>query len=148
LAVDSSAAGSDLECPACHESITVPAADPANVVQMPTTPPAPIALGHGASDNKHYSVPATAHSDVLIQKGHKTLEIAAKETDKKIRVKTIRRVDCQEVGKDKFDEIVTEFVQRVGQPNIVSISPIGYSYVDMASRNLMQDYGLVIVFRG
>jgi hypothetical protein len=65
-----------------------------------------------------------------------------------VRIKTFKRSDCVEVGKDRFDEIVSAFLARVGQPNIVSINPISYSYVELGSHAILADYGVTIVFRG
>jgi len=51
------------------------------------------------------------------------LEVAAKEAIK-LRVKTIRHSDCVEVGKDHFDEVVTKFLEKIGETHLVSITPI------------------------
>ncbi|MGI8967301.1 MAG: hypothetical protein ACR2H1_14620, partial [Limisphaerales bacterium] len=75
-------------------------------------------------------------------------EIAAQESDKRIRIKTIRHGDCVEVGRDRFDEIVSEFLVKIGQTNIVSITPITYSHIDLATRQAMADFGVMIVFKG
>ena len=37
---------------------------------------------------------------------------------------------------------------RVGRDNIVSISPINYSHIDMATKALMSEYGVSIVYIG
>jgi hypothetical protein len=84
----------------------------------------------------------------LIGKPLVPLEVAAKTTDKQLRVKTIRRSDCVEVGKDHFDEIVSQFLGRVGEAAIVTITPITYSHMDLASREWIADFGVVIIYRG
>jgi hypothetical protein len=146
LAVDASGAGSDIECPACSKTITVPqpepVAAPAAAEAAPVPPPAKV--------EKHFSVPAHTHApEALIQKPNtRPLEVVAKEGDKTIRIKTIRRTDCMEVGKDHFDETVSAFLQKVGQVNIVSINSINYSYMEMGSRALLIDYGVMIIFKG
>jgi hypothetical protein len=76
------------------------------------------------------------------------LEVAAKESDKKIRTKTIRHTDCIEVGHDKFDEVVTNFLSKVGEANIISINPINYTYLDIGTQKLMTEYGVLVVYRG
>jgi hypothetical protein len=86
--------------------------------------------------------------EALIQKSNPPLEVAAKEGDKKLRVKCIRRTDCVEVGKDRFDEVVTELLGKIGESNLVSITPIVYTHLDLGSRQLMTDFGVMIVFRG
>jgi DNA-directed RNA polymerase subunit RPC12/RpoP len=142
LEVDSSGAGSSIACPSCSNVITVPA---------PAASHAPEKHEPPAKVEKHFSVPVrenTAADEPLIKKPNKPLDIAAKEDDKMVRIKTFKRSDCVEVGKDRFDEVVSGFLARVGQPNIISINPISYSYVELGSHAILADYGVTIVFRG
>src|SRR5436190_7448950 len=122
LEVDAAGAGTKIECPSCGQSITIPAPTPQNV-----HPLNPMAASAAAKEEKHFTVPVHDHpSEVLIEKPLPTLEVAAKETDKKVRTKTVRRVDCLEVGKDHFDEKVSEFLGRIGQENIISVNTVSY----------------------
>jgi len=84
----------------------------------------------------------------LIGKPLVPLEAAAKETDKKIRVRTIKHTDCIEVGHDKFDEVVTNFLVKVGESNIISITTLVYTHLDIGTQKLMTDYGVMVVYRG
>ena len=84
----------------------------------------------------------------LIQKPNKSLELAAKESKPGMRVKTLRHSDCKDGGKDRFDEVVSEFLNKIGEENIVSITPINYSYVEMGTQKLITDFGVAIVYRG
>ena len=86
-------------------------------------------------------------SEILIEKPLPPLEAAA-ESDKKMRIKCIRRTDCVEVGKDHFEEVVTKFLDKVGEANIVSINTLGYTHVDLGSRAILTDYGVMIVYKG
>jgi hypothetical protein len=52
------------------------------------------------------------------------------------------------VGRDRFDEIVSSFLQKVGQVNIVNVNSINYSYLDLVTRTILTDYGVLIVYRG
>jgi DNA-directed RNA polymerase subunit RPC12/RpoP len=148
LEVDASGAGSTIECPACLSSITVPS------LGVSTAPPTPVAapppVPPPTAPEKHFSVPVhqQAPPQALIQKPNKPLEVAAREGDKTMRIKTFKRTDCVEVGKDHFDEVVSAFLEKVGQANIVSINPINYSYMELGSRNMLTDYGVMIVFKG
>lgn len=149
LAVDAAGAGSEIECPTCNTSVVVPDATPENTQSTISPPP------DGERDpklppkvEKHFAVPQRSTGDVLIKKPKPSLEVAAKDSDKKLRVKTIRHSDCVEVGKDKFDEMVSEFLQKIGQEHIVSITPISYSHTDLATRQLMQDFAVMIIFKG
>ncbi|MGA2747326.1 MAG: hypothetical protein ABSG59_01010 [Verrucomicrobiota bacterium] len=145
LEVDASGAGSSIQCPACSNAITVPSAEGIAVVAAPA--PTAEAPPH---EEKHFSVPVHEHLDaeLLIQKANRPLDVAAKESDKMMRIKTFKRSDCVEVGHDRFDEIVTAFLQRVGQANVISLNPINYSYQELSTRTVMVDYGLMVVYRG
>ena len=73
---------------------------------------------------------------------------SAKGRDKAIRTKTIRHTDCIEVGHDKFDEMVTNFLQKVSELNIIGIHPLTYTHLDIGSQKLMTEYAVMIVYRG
>jgi DNA-directed RNA polymerase subunit RPC12/RpoP len=147
LAVDASGAGSEIECPSCNQTITVPQPEPGEGASAPA---ADMAAAPPPKEEKHFAVPVHTHApEGLIKKpSARPLDIIAKEGDRKMRIKTIRRTDCMEVGKDHFDEIVSAFLEKVGHANIVSISSINYSYTELASRQTLTDYGVMIVFKG
>jgi DNA-directed RNA polymerase subunit RPC12/RpoP len=159
LAVDASGAGSQIECPSCNETITIPAAgSPGTRAGAPTdslptasgvAPVNPILSSAAAKVEMHLKVPVrTSPGESLIEKPLKPLEVAAKESDRKMRTKTIRRQDCIEVGHDHFDETVTKFLQKVGEENIIEFIPVNYTYVDIASQKLLADFGVIIVYKG
>ncbi len=147
LEVDGSAAGSTLECPSCAQTITVPSPDPTNIVvptpvpvRTPPPPPAP---------DKHFVVPMhSAPAEALIGKPNRPLDVAAKESDRKLRIKTFRHTEYVEVGRDRFDEFVSAFLEKVGQQNIVSVTPITYSTIDIGTHLAVTDFGVVIIFKG
>ena len=144
LEADTTVAGTAIQCPSCGSPITIPEPDPTMVKAGN-----PIASSAAAKVEHHFQVPLhEGPSEVLIKKANPTLEVAAREGDKKIRVKTIRRTDCVEVGHDRFDEIVSEFLQKIGEPNVVSITPIAYTHLDLGSRQLMTDFGVMLVYKG
>jgi len=160
LAVDSIGAGTEIQCPSCGESIVIP--EPETVVPrggIPTLPSEPgtrveahpvnpISSSAAARVELHLRVPTNKAAESLIAKPLAPLEVAAKESDKKIRTKTIRHTDCIEVGHDKFDEVVTNFLSKVGETNIISINPINYTYLDIGTQKLMTEYGVLVVYRG
>jgi hypothetical protein len=166
LEVDASGAGSEIECPACEETITIPqpgtkgtrtngAESPRG---LPTfggapadtlNPSNPMASSAAAKVEMHLKVPVRKTSESLIAKPKvASLEAVAKNADKEIRVKTIRHTDCIEVGHDKFDEFVTKFLQKIGQPNIVSITPLTYTHVDIGTQKILTDYAVMVVYKG
>ena len=158
LAVDSSGAGSEINCPSCGEVITIP--EPETVVPRPGAESAaaaprfeahPInamATSAAAKVEMHLRVPTDRHTESLIAKPLVPLEAAAKNTEKTIRVKTIRHIDCVEVGHDKFDEVTTKFLVKIGEDNIINMSTLSYSYLDIGTQKLLTDYGLLVVYRG
>lgn len=142
LSVDDSGAGVQIECPSCGQLIIVPRPEVLN----------PMSLSAGAREEKHFKVPTydtNQHVPVAkIEKPLTPLDVAAKETDKKLRVKTIRHSDHVEVGKDVFDDNVSKFLQQVGETNVVSITPIVYTHMELASRQWITDYGVMVVYKG
>jgi DNA-directed RNA polymerase subunit RPC12/RpoP len=144
LEADASLAGTTIQCPSCGAGITIPVPDPQNVKVVN-----PIAASAGAKIDKHFAVPVhEGPAESLIVKPPPPLEVTAKDTDKKIRVRSIRRIDCVEVGHDRFDEVVTEFLGRIGEENVVSINTMAYTHLDIGSQKLLTDYGVLIVYRG
>jgi DNA-directed RNA polymerase subunit RPC12/RpoP len=154
LAVDNSGAGSEINCPSCSEKIVIP-----HSAAPPSTGAVPVrATGHTASPmsssaaakvEMHLKVPVHSQpAESLIGKPPVPLEFAAKESDRKMKVKTIRHTDCIEVGHDKFDEMVTAFLQKVGETNVVSLTPLTYTHLDIGSQKLMTDYAVMVVYRG
>lgn len=160
LEVDSSGIGSEIDCPSCGETIQIPppgtrgartsgaeTSDRIPVAPLPSVNP--IATSAAAKVEKHLKVPVrTTPTESLITKPLPPLEVAAKETDKKIKIKTIRHSDCVEVGHDRFDEIASAFLNKVGEENIVNISPMTYTHVDLVTQKLISDYAIMIVYRG
>lgn len=142
--VDHTMAGTAVDCPACNASFTVPTPPP-EALAADQPPPAPAA----SKEEKHFVVPLReGPTEILIQKPKASLEVAKEERDKKIRIKTIRRQDCMSVDKDHFDEMVSEFLQKIGKDYIISILPISYTYTDLSSKAMLTDYGVMIVYRG
>ena len=159
LAVDSTGAGTEINCPSCGETIVIPA--PEMVVNRPGVdnapgaprvevhPVNPIASSAAAKVEMHLRVPVHKSPGAsLITKPLAPLEVAAKETDKKIRVKTIKHTDCIEVGHDKFDEVVSNFLIKIGESNMISITTLTYTTLDIGTQKLMTDFGVMIVYRG
>lgn len=146
LEVDIAAVGSTVDCPACSRKMTVPQPE---ITQIHVAPHGAPAAADPNREEKHFVVPLhEGPAEALITKQAPTLEVAAKELDKKLRIKTFRRVDTMTVNKDHFDEVVSDFLQKVGQEYIVSITPLTYTYKDLATEHYVTDYGVMVVFRG
>jgi DNA-directed RNA polymerase subunit RPC12/RpoP len=152
LAVDSTGAGTEIECPSCGETITIPRQSTKPVPEAARStglPVNPIAASAAAKIEKHLKVPVRDKpSELLIKKANVPLEAVAKGADKKIRIHTIRHATCVESGHDRFDEKVTEFLNEIGEVNLVSVHTINYTFVDIASQKTLTDFGMLIVYRG
>ena len=49
---------------------------------------------------------------------------------------------------DKFEEIITNFLSKLGEDNIISINTLNYSFLDIGTQKLLTDFGVLIVYRG
>jgi len=167
LEVDSTGAGSEIACPNCNETIVIPHPGtqgtrsggrdttgdiPKAGAPLPPGAHAPInaiASSAAAKVEMHLKVPVHAKpTESLIAKPAPPLEVAAKTTDKTIHVRTIRHTDCVEVGHDRFDQVVSEFLAKIGEANVVNISPLTYTHIDIGSQKPLTDYAVMVVYRG
>lgn len=140
LAADVTLAGSQIPCPTCNTPIEVPQATAVNI-----KPNHSVAAG----PEKHFSVPVhDTPTEVLVRKPTHVEEEVVHTGPEKLKIKTIRRSDCVEVGRDRFDETVSEFLGKVGHEKVVSLAPVNYSHVDLATRQLMNDFGVIIAYKG
>jgi hypothetical protein len=149
LEVEASAAGESIPCPECGRTIQIPAASPSVPAPKPPPPPSSAAPSTASTPEKKFSVPMSNQPvEPLIQKAKPSLKAQAKAEGKRLlRLKTLRHSDCKEVGKDLFDDIVSDFLNGIGEDNLISITPINYSYVEMGTQKLINDFGLAILYR-
>jgi predicted RNA-binding Zn-ribbon protein involved in translation (DUF1610 family) len=156
LAVDSAGAGSELPCPTCGETITIPS-EPAKSAppgaseetHAPRLAPSAIASSAGAKVEFHLKVPVRSTSgESLIKKAVVPLDAVARGADKQIRVRTMRHDKCIDAGHDKFDDMVSKVLADIGEHNVIGVHPINYEHFDVQTQKVMTDYGLVIVYRG
>ena len=153
FAVDETAAGEQIQCPTCSEFLIIPQES----MPRPQFSGAEGAAGESSPERateavaheKHFAVPLhDGPSGSLVEREEQTADVATEEgAEKKIRTHCIKHFSCVEVGRDKYDEVVTEFLQRVGEENIVSINQINYDVIDSIGRTL-SDYGVMVVYRG
>jgi DNA-directed RNA polymerase subunit RPC12/RpoP len=157
LAVDSAGAGSEIECPECHETITIPAASKKTAAAPPTPPsesqsPSPVSgamhTSAAAKVEKHLKVPVSDKpAEILIKKP--AVPLGAKTTgEKQIRIHTIKHASCVESGHDKFDEVVTAFLQQIGEANMVAMHTISYTCFDVGTQKILNDYGVIVLYHG
>jgi DNA-directed RNA polymerase subunit RPC12/RpoP len=144
LVADAGLAGTSIQCPSCSKALTVPQPDLHSVKILN-----PIATSAAAKEDKHFVVPThEGPSEVLIKKPVVVAKPVVQVGEKLLRIKTIRRIDCVEVGHDRFDEVISEFLDKVGPENLVSINTLNYTHLDIGSQKLLTDFGVLIVYRG
>lgn len=147
LEAPTSLSGSAINCPSCNHQLVIPEADPANV----RTAGGPTVDGNAARlEEHHFVVPVSDRpTESLIHKALPPLEVSARtDSERKMRVKCIRHSDCVEVGKDHFDEVVSDFLQKVGESNVVNVNVFNYEHLDLGTRQMVTDYGIMVVYRG
>lgn len=145
LAVDASAAGSTIECPTCNTAISVPQLDVSNVHTANA-----MSSSAAAKIERHFSVPVhDAPAEILIPKAKVGEEPPVTESDsKRLKMKVFRHTDCVEVGHDRYEELVAAFLNKIGEPNIVSINTLNYTHIDIGSQKVLTDYAIQIIYRG
>jgi ribosomal protein S27E len=157
LAVDQSGAGSEIECPSCGETITIPAAQGTGKVttgSLPPAeapPPAPSSITSSAAAKIELHLKVPVHDkpvESLIAKPKPPLEVVQKGSGKRLRIRTIRRAACIENGHDLFDDKVATFLNEVGETNIISTHVVVYEQFDVGVQKIMTDYGLLVIYRG
>ena len=169
ISADADAVGEEINCPQCEHPFRIPPGRPASepvpvevkktTVRTPTVvvaPPAdPKPDAHKPKADPKPAAHAPEHKPLSVPQHHgpqeslvkKTAHVEHKDEPPKIRVKTIKRGSCVEVGHDLFDEKVTEFLNKIGQENIIHMSAIGYGAMD-STGHMLPDYGIMIVYRG
>ena len=162
ITADESVVGEEIDCPECSEKFRVP--PPQKPKPVPVGVKRPVPAAHAppapeptatevvpakptahAPDHKPLSVPHHHGPQESLVK--KVAHTEHKDEPPKIRCKTIKRGSCVEVGHDLFDEKVTEFLNKVGQENIIHMSSIGYGAMD-STGHMLPDYGILIVYKG
>ena len=148
LSVDETGAGAEIPCPSCNEVLLVPSSEFSNLAttaeEAAAAAPAPAPAPN--KDTRSIGRASTPEAPAQILKPNRPLDATAKG-DKKPRLKTFRRQDCMKDGKDRFDDMVTEFLQKVGADNFVEAHAINYSYVPKEGTQVLTDYGVVVVYR-
>jgi hypothetical protein len=142
LEAPTSLSGTAINCPACNNQLVIPEADPANLRAA--------ADGNAARlEEKHFVVPVSEKpTESLIKKALPPLEVAARSDGvKSLKVKCIRHSDCVEVGRDRFEEMVSDFLGKVGETNVVNVSTFNYQHLDLGTRQMVTDYGIMVVYR-
>jgi len=154
LAVDGEGAGSEIKCPTCGAKITIPSNSPAGATAPPSgggvNPINPIASSAAAKIEMHLKVPVRDKpAESLLKKPKSPTEVTARNpSERRVRIRAIRHATCIEAGHDKFDEKVTEFLNDVGEANVISVHVINYEHFDVGLQKILVDFGALVVYRG
>ena len=144
LTTDESLSGSDIECPSCSKPIEIPSVGDENVDRIEAEPAPPVTA---ESEPKKLAVAVHEGGEELLKKSsahkEKEKEISG---DGKICVKTIKRGDCIELGQDKFDEEVNNFIGKFSREQIISVHSLNYSHFDPTTQKYLPDYAALIVY--
>jgi DNA-directed RNA polymerase subunit RPC12/RpoP len=143
LEVDESGAGSQIDCPECGAAITIPEPSPVNIRAVP----GPANPGATQAREKHLTVPVGKKAPALIERPKATLETQAKGLDKKLKVKTFRRSDHTTEPNSAFDKAVSDFLASLDDHSIHTLVPVHYSHVDAATGQVLNDYGVMVIYR-
>jgi DNA-directed RNA polymerase subunit RPC12/RpoP len=148
LAVDEAGSGNEIECPECGNSIMIPEPSPANIraTPPPRTTQAVNTLG-GSKERKH-TIQVVHKPALAIERSAAPLDTEAKGTGRKPMIKCFRRADFAAQGTDAFDKAVSQFLQGTDPANIHGVTPIQYSYVDAKSGHVLNDYGVLVYYKG
>ncbi|HNQ90738.1 MAG TPA: hypothetical protein PKM73_19150 [Verrucomicrobiota bacterium] len=143
LLADAAAAGQTIQCPTCNHEIKVPQPE-ATALHTGNV----IASSAAAKIERHFSVPVHDRpAEVLIEKPKVEEKEPAPDELKKIRFRVIRHTDCIEVGHDRYEEMVAAFLNKIGEANIISITPINYTHIDIATQKILTDYAIQVIYR-
>ena len=59
-----------------------------------------------------------------------------------LMIRTFRQLDCVVRGKNRFDDMVSNFLGEVGRENVISVTPINYTN----KAENVNDYGVIIYY--
>ena len=64
-----------------------------------------------------------------------------------VRVRSFKRTEFIEIGRDRFDQAVSEALTAIGAENIINVMPLNYQHVDIATEKVVTDYGIIVVYK-
>jgi len=95
---------------------------------------------------KKYSVPIhEGKPEVLVNS--KAVEEESMSGDGLICIKTIKRGECIELGHDKLDDGLNEFLAKLNRYQIISMQSVNYAHFDPSTQKYLDDYGAMIVYK-
>ena len=64
-----------------------------------------------------------------------------------VRVKSFKRTEFIEIGRDRFDDAVSQALTAIGAQNIITILPLNYEHIDIATEKVVTDFGIIVVYK-
>ena len=64
-----------------------------------------------------------------------------------IRVKSFKRTEFIEIVRDRFDDAVSQALTAIGAQNIITILPLNYEHIDIATEKIVTDFGMIVVYK-
>ncbi len=64
-----------------------------------------------------------------------------------VRIKSFKRTEYIEIGKDRFDQAVSEALTEIGAENLISVLPLNYEHIDIATEKIVTDFGVIVVYK-
>ena len=146
LTIDENQSGEQIDCPTCSKPFEIPKPGDQNVKLLSNKESS---SEETESDEKKYSVPVhEGKPEILVKskKSNQAIEEESIEGDGRICAKTIKRGDCIELGQDKFDEALNEFLGKLKREQILSVHPVNYAHYDPATQKYLDDYGAMVIY--
>lgn len=153
LEADAAGAGTEIECPQCGYGIVIPDPTPQNIRATPVGA-AHAPAGGGAASAAHgkerkFTLPVSDKKvKIDIARPGPSLEMETRGLGKKPHLKCFKHADYAARGPEKFDQVVSEFLQSLGENCLISAHAIQYSYVDAATKQALTDFGVMICYKG
>lgn len=151
MTVDESGVGESVECPTCNQEFVIPQGRPEAEVKVeqaaPAAPAAAPAIAAPAQKPKEEKKPKipTGTDLASLMPNQKKKAAAEGDAGPGIRVKCFQHHLCIDMGKDLFDGMVAKFLAGVAKEDIITASPLSYSYKD-STGDIITEYGVMIIY--
>ncbi len=64
-----------------------------------------------------------------------------------VRIRSFKRTEFIEIGRDLFDQKVSEALSAIGAENIMNVLPLNYEHIDIATEKIITDYGIIVIYK-
>jgi hypothetical protein len=151
MTVDESGVGESVGCPTCSQEFVIPQGRPEAEVKAekaaaaPAPAAAPVAPAQKPKEEKPSKVPSGTDLAALLPNQKKKSVGGDGDSSPGIKVKCFQHHLCIDMGKDLFAGMVSKFLAGVDKEDIISATPLSYSYKDSGG-DIITDYGVMIIY--